>query len=98
MKPATCLINTAREDLFDSMTLCKALKNCKIGRAALDVFNIEPFPNDSPFLQLENITLTPHLAGHSLNSMIALFEISGKEIDRFLKNKPLKFVKNENDI
>lgn len=39
MKPTTYLINTAREDLFDSMTLCKALKNRKIGRAALDVFS-----------------------------------------------------------
>ncbi|HDK26052.1 MAG TPA: hypothetical protein ENG48_03020 [Candidatus Atribacteria bacterium] len=63
----------------------KALKDGRIGGAALDVFNVAPLPNDSPFLQLENITLTPHLAGHSLNSMITPFEILGKEIDRFLK-------------
>ena len=98
MKPTTYLINTAREGLVDSKALYKALKNRKIGGAALDVFDVEPLPNDSPFLQLENVTLTPHLAGHSLNSMITPFEILGKEIDRFLKNEPLKFVKNENDI
>jgi D-3-phosphoglycerate dehydrogenase len=98
MKPTTYLINTAREGLVDSKALYKALKNRKIGGAALDVFDVEPLPNDSPFLQLENVTLTPHLAGHSLNSMITPFEILGKEIDRFLKNEPLKFVKNENNI
>ena len=98
MKPTAYLINTAREGLVDSNALYKALKDGRIGRAALDVFNIEPLPNDSPFLQLENVTLTPHLAGHYLNLMITPFEILGKEIARFLKNEPLKFVKNENNI
>lgn len=95
MKPTAYLINTAREGLVNSRALCKALKERKIGGAALDVFDEEPLSSNSPFLQLENVTLTPHLAGHSLNSMITPFEILGQEIERFLKKEPLKFVRNE---
>lgn len=95
MKPTAYLINTAREGLVDSDALYQALKDRKIGGAALDVFKTEPLPKDYPFFDLENVTLTPHLAGHSLDSMTAPFEILGKEIERFLKGESLQFVRNQ---
>ena len=98
MKPTAYIINTAREGLIDSKALYQALKDHKIGGAALDVFKEEPLPKDYPFLELENVTLTPHLAGHSLDSMTAPFEILGDEIERFLKKEPLHFVKNKDSI
>ncbi len=94
MKPTAYLINTAREGLVDSDALYQALKDRKIGGAAIDVYEKEPLPKDYPFFDLENVTLTPHLAGHSLDSMTAPFEILGEEIERFLKGGKLQFVRN----
>ena len=59
------LINSARAGLIDTDALLKALKNHKILGAAIDVFNEEPLPKDSPFMKLDNVTITPHIAGVS---------------------------------
>ena len=63
MKPTSYLINTARAYLIDHDALVCALQQHQIAGAALDVFEHEPIPADSPFRQLDNVTLTPHLAG-----------------------------------
>jgi D-3-phosphoglycerate dehydrogenase len=63
MKPTAVLINTARAHLVDLEALVQALQHRQIAGAALDVFEQEPLPEDSPLRRLDNITLTPHLAG-----------------------------------
>lgn len=63
MKPTAYLINTARAGLIDEAALVEALQQKKIGGAALDVFWTEPVPQGHPLLALDNVTLTPHLAG-----------------------------------
>jgi len=98
MKTTAYLINTAREGLVDSDALYQTLKDRKIGGAALDVYEKEPLPKDYLFFELDNVTLTPHLAGHSLDSMTAPFEILGEEIERFLKGEKLQFVRNQDEI
>jgi D-3-phosphoglycerate dehydrogenase len=67
MKKGAHLINTARAALVDYDALYAVLREGHLSGAALDVFPIEPLPPDSPFLSLENVTLTPHLAGASTN-------------------------------
>ena len=62
MKPGVILINTARAGLVDEPALLKALADGRIGHAGLDVFHREPLPPGSPFLGLDNVTLTPHSA------------------------------------
>lgn len=68
MGPDTYFINSARSALVDESALIKALKNHKIAGAAVDTFDDEPLPKDSPFLDLDNITLTSHLAGSTADA------------------------------
>ena len=68
MKPHAVLINTARSGLISEPALIKALQESRIRGAALDVFDEEPLPADHPFLNLENVTITPHLAGSTVDA------------------------------
>ncbi|MFL6310974.1 MAG: D-2-hydroxyacid dehydrogenase [Terriglobales bacterium] len=62
MKPDSYLINVARGPLIEEAALLDALQHRRIAGAALDVFNQEPLPADSPFWSLDNILITPHTA------------------------------------
>jgi D-3-phosphoglycerate dehydrogenase len=65
MKPHAILMNTSRGPVIDESALVEALQQKRIGGAALDVFEEEPLPSSSPLLKLENVVLTPHIAGYS---------------------------------
>lgn len=67
MKPTATFINTARAYMVNYDALAKALAQKKINGAALEVFPYEPIPKDSPFLRLDNVTLTNHRGGDTVN-------------------------------
>jgi D-3-phosphoglycerate dehydrogenase len=67
MKPTATFINTARAYMVDYDALAKVLEEKKINGAALEVFPYEPIPKDSPFLRLDNVTLTNHRGGDTVN-------------------------------
>ena len=60
MKDGTYLVNIARGSIIDEASLIKSLQSGKIRKAALDVFEEEPLPEDSPLWQLDNIIISPH--------------------------------------
>jgi D-3-phosphoglycerate dehydrogenase len=94
MKPTAYFINTSRAGLVDQDALAQTLKNGAIQGAALDVFTTEPLPADSPFLSLDNVTLTSHLAGTTsdalTNSPFLLFE----DIAQFVKTGNARYIVN----
>jgi phosphoglycerate dehydrogenase-like enzyme/ribulose-5-phosphate 4-epimerase/fuculose-1-phosphate aldolase len=63
MKKSSIFINLARASITDEYVLFNALKSKKIKGAAIDVFNIEPIDEDNEFLELDNVIVTPHIAG-----------------------------------
>lgn len=71
MRPDSFLINTSRGEVIDQPALKQALKAGRIAGAALDVYASEP-PADLEFLKLPNLVCTPHIAGNSLEAVVAM--------------------------
>lgn len=68
LRPEAILVNTSRGAVIDEEALIEALRSRRIAAAALDVFEREPLPVDSPLRTLDNVVLTPHAAGFSIEA------------------------------
>jgi phosphoglycerate dehydrogenase-like enzyme len=89
MKPDACLINVGRGQLVDEAALAQALREGKIGGAALDVFETEPLPSDSPLWDLENLLITPHTAGLAAKLWERQYDLFSENLRRYLAHQPL---------
>jgi D-3-phosphoglycerate dehydrogenase len=89
MKKGSYFINTARGPLVDYDALLKYLKNQHLGGAALDTFDIEPLPKDHPLRRLNNVTLSPHIAGASIKTVYYAAEVIAEDLKNYLENKEL---------
>jgi phosphoglycerate dehydrogenase-like enzyme len=77
MRPDASFINISRGALVDEDALYQALRAGRIAGAALDVHAIEPRPVQDRFARLDNVVLTPHLAGGAKSGLLDEFEIIG---------------------
>ena len=87
MKKGAYFINTARGPMVDYQALTDALTSGHLRGAMLETFGIEPVPPDWPLLKLENVTLTPHIAGASLRTVEYAAEQAAEEVQRYLSGK-----------
>jgi D-3-phosphoglycerate dehydrogenase len=87
MKESAYLINLAKGSLIDYEALFSALEGKKIAGAALDVFPLEPIDEDNKFLQLENVIVSPHLGGNTIEVIHRQSEMILKGIKTWLNNE-----------
>jgi phosphoglycerate dehydrogenase-like enzyme len=90
MQPGSYVINVGRGPLIDEAALIDALQQRRIAGAALDVFDKEPLPKDSPFWDMENVLVTPHTAGMNKNLWERHFALFSENLRRFMEGQPLK--------
>jgi D-3-phosphoglycerate dehydrogenase len=99
MKPTAYFINTARAGLVDEHALYNALTSKNIAGAAIDVFEKEPPGKDHPLVTLENITITPHMAGGSVDAFYnSPKKLAGDMINLFEDSNNVRFLLNRDSL
>ncbi|MDR7071536.1 D-2-hydroxyacid dehydrogenase family protein [Fictibacillus barbaricus] len=96
MREDAFLINTSRGEVVDEQALANALKENWISGAGLDVFSEEPVNADNPFLQLDNVLLTPHI-GWKTDNMFHQFLLTSIDniLSYFVDGTPKRIVNGE---
>jgi phosphoglycerate dehydrogenase-like enzyme len=89
MKQTAVLVNIARGPVTVEADLIRALREGWIAGAALDVFDQEPLPAESPFWDMENVIVTPHISGGTEIYNARATRIFAENLRRWLDGKPL---------
>lgn len=89
LPPGAFVINVSRGAIFDQSALIEALRSGRLSGAALDVFDPEPLPADSPLWDLPNVVLTPHSSGTHDHVSDFTADLFIANMERFLAGQPL---------
>lgn len=92
MKDGVYFINIGRGETVDEAALIDALRSGKVAGAALDVFETEPLPNDSPLWEMKNVLITPHSSGATTHYDERAFAIFLDNLERYVAGDELKNV------
>lgn len=95
MKPGAVLINVGRGAIVDLSALVAALQSGRLGGAALDVFEVEPLPPEHPLWDMQNVIITPHVAGYGPQIAARHLDVVTTNIKRFVRDEPLLNVVNK---
>ncbi len=87
MSDTTLFLNVARGALVDQPALTEALAEGRLGGAGLDVFAVEPLPDDDPLWDLPNVLLTPHNSGSSDLSPTKVVDLFFENLDLYLRGQ-----------
>lgn len=88
MKPTAVLLNTSRGGIIDEGALLEALRENRLAGAGLDVFHKEPASVENPLLKLENVVLSPHIAGHAYEGWFRRSSFAWENIQRVAAGQP----------
>lgn len=89
MKQDALLVNVSRGPVVDEAALALALREQRIGGAALDVFEQEPLPQDSPLWNLPNLLYSPHIAGYIAAYPSMVQDLFVRNLERYVKGERL---------
>ena len=92
LRPEAYLINVARSQIVDQEALVAALREGRLAGAALDVFDREPLPPDSPLWEVPNLLISPHMAGDTIGYNLDLMDEFGEQLRRYRRGEPLLHV------
>ena len=95
MKPTAVILNVGRGPVIDEAAMVEALRTRRIKGAALDVFDVEPLPADSPFWDLDNVLLSAHSADHVEGWVEDAVLFFVDQFKRWRNGEPLKNVVNK---
>jgi phosphoglycerate dehydrogenase-like enzyme len=96
IKRGALLVNIARGKLVDDDAVIEALRDGRLGGAALDVFSEEPLDPASPYWDLPNVIITPHTSGAMKDYWTPLVALFADNLRRFEKGEPLRNVVDKN--
>jgi phosphoglycerate dehydrogenase-like enzyme len=89
LKPGAVLVDVSRGGVVNETALIEALKDGRLRGAVLDVFSTEPLPPDNPLWRMENVVVTPHIAGFFDGWEAAAADIFCENLDRWRAGRPL---------
>ena len=92
MRPGAWFINVGRGEVVDERALADALGSRHLGGAGLDVFTVEPLPDDSPLWSLPNVIISPHTSGITTRSYARSIDLFIDNFGRFSRHEPLRNV------
>nr|WP_285486138.1 D-2-hydroxyacid dehydrogenase [Amycolatopsis taiwanensis] len=92
MKPGARFVNVGRGALMDTSALVAALRDGRLAGAALDVFETEPLPDDSPLWNLPGVLVSPHMSGDFVGWRDTLVEVFADNFQRWQTGRPLRNV------
>ena len=84
MKPTAMLVAMSRGGIVDEAAMAQALRDGQLAAAALDVFAMEPLPEDSELWEMENLLIAPHVSGGTQFEGQHVLDIFGENIRRFV--------------
>jgi phosphoglycerate dehydrogenase-like enzyme len=89
MKPTAIVMNVGRGPVIDEAAMVQALQTNQIRGAALDVFEVEPLPPESPLWKMQNVLLSPHCSDNTEDWLEQAMLFFYANLERFRQGEPL---------